>query len=255
MTRYPCVPGHELAGVVTRVGKNVTKVKVGDKVGVGCMVDSCRACKYCDAGEEQLCGTHVQTYNGDPKFGNCLTEAGHTHGGYSAHHTVPESFIVKIPADYPLEAAGPVFCAGITMFTPLHRYGADKGGMQVGIVGIGGLGQMGVRIAKAMGNTVTAISTSPNKKAAAMEIGADNFVVSTDPNSINTAAGTLDLILNTVSADHDINTYLPLLAPKGVCVQIGATMKPHSVNQVQLLFKSLSISGSLIGGMPDTQVG
>ena len=162
-------------------------------------------------------------------------------------------FIVKIPGDYPLEAAGPVFCAGITMFTPLVRYGADKGGMRVGVVGIGGLGQMGVRIAKAMGNTVTAISTSPNKEAAAREIGADNFVVSTDPESMKAAANSLDLILNTVSADHNLNTYLPLMAGKGVLVQLGLVLPPHPVNQLGLMFKKLSIAGSLIGGLPETQ--
>ena len=139
------------------------------------------------------------------------------------------------------------------MFSPLVRYGADHGGRRVGVVGIGGLGQMGVRLAKAMGNTVTAISTSPNKEAAAKEIGADHFVVSTNPESLKAAAGSLDLILNTVSAEHDINTYLPLLAAKGVCCQIGAMLKPHSVSQIQLLMKSLSIAGSIIGGMPDTQ--
>merc|ERR1711974_242595 len=145
-------------------------------------------------------GGYVATYNGLPKYGNCGTSTGHT--------TVPERFIVKIPSDYPLEAAGPVFCAGITMFTPLLKFGADKGGKRVGVVGIGGLGQMGVRLAKAMGNTVTAISSSPSKEAAAREIGADNFVVSTDSESMKTLAGSLDLILNTISANHDLNTYL-----------------------------------------------
>ena len=139
------------------------------------------------------------------------------------------------------------------MFTPLVRYGADKGGMRVGVVGIGGLGQMGVRIAKAMGNTVTAISTSPNKEAAAREIGADNFVVSTDPESMKAAANSLDLILNTVSADHNLNTYLPLMAGKGVLVQLGLVLPPHPVNQLGLMFKKLSIAGSLIGGLPETQ--
>ena len=160
---------------------------------------------------------------------------------------------MKIPDGYPLEAAGPVFCAGITMFTPLVNYGADKGGKRVGVVGIGGLGQMGVRLAKAMGNTVTAISTSPNKEAAAKEIGADNFVVSTDPENMKAGADSLDLILNTVSADHNLNTYLPLLAAKGVLVQLGLVLSPHPVSQLPLMFKKLSIVGSLIGGLPETQ--
>merc|ERR1712095_256380 len=143
-------------------------------------------------------------------------------------------FIVKIPEGFPLQSAGPVFCAGVTMFSPLCTYGANKGHKRVGIVGIGGLGQMGVQLAKAMGNTVTAISTSPNKKEAAMEIGADNFVVSTSPDSMAAAAGSLHLIVNTVSAKFDANLYLPLLAPNGVMVLIGANLEPHSVNQIQL---------------------
>merc|ERR1711936_172868 len=251
-TSYPCVPGHELAGVVTWVGRKVTKVKVGDHVGVGCMVDSCGDCKFCQDGEEQFCPTMVSTYAGDPQHGNCLTESGHTHGGYSAQHTVPERFIVKIPAGYPLEAAGPVFCAGITMFTPLVNYGADKGGKRVGVVGIGGLGQMGVRLAKAMGNTVTAISTSPSKEAAAREIGADNFVVSTKPDSLNAAAKSLDLILNTVSADHDLTALIGLLARDGTIVQLGVVRKPHPISQM-IFFRRVNLSGSLIGGMRDTQ--
>merc|ERR1719436_255475 len=200
-----------------------------------------------------FCPSHVQTYSGDPVHGNCLTDAGHTYGGYSAMHTVPERFIVKVPEGYPLEAAGPVFCAGITMFTPLVNYRADKGGMRVGVVGIGGLGQMGVRLAKAMGNTVTAISTSPNKEAAAREIGADNFLVSTDGESMKAASMSLDLILNTVSAEHQVSTYLPLLAKKGVLVQLGLVLGAHQVNQMPLMFNKLSIAGSLIGGIPETQ--
>merc|ERR1719490_263033 len=148
------------------------------------------------------------TYNGDIKHGHIKTHTGWTLGGYSGSQTVHERYIVTIPEGFPLEAAGPVFCAGITMYSPLVQWKADKGGMNVGIVGIGGLGQMGVRLAKAMGNTVTAISTSPNKEAAAREIGADNFVVSTNPESMKSAAMSLDLILNTVSADHDLSSYL-----------------------------------------------
>jgi len=253
-TKYPCVPGHELAGIVTKVGANVTKVKVGDSVGVGCISDSCMNCEGCAAGEEHLCATGMtQTYNNPTTYGHIKTNTGWTFGGYSGSQTVHERFIVKIPEGYPLEAAGPVFCAGITMYSPLAYWNASKGGKRVGIIGIGGLGQMGVRIAKAMGNSVTAISTSPNKKTAAMEIGADSFVVSTDPESMKAAAGSLDLVLNTVAANHDINTYLPLLAAKGVIVQIGVALKPHAVNQLQLMMKKLSIAGCLIGGMPETQ--
>ena len=151
------------------------------------------------------------TYNGETSHGNVATNTGWTFGGYSGRYTVPERFIVKIPDDYPLENAGPVLCAGVTMFSPLKNYGADQGGMSIGVVGIGGLGQMGIQLAKAMGNTIYAISTSPHKEAAAREIGADHFVVSTDPGSMSAAANCMNLILNTVSADHDLNVYLPLL--------------------------------------------
>ena len=233
-TKYPCVPGHELAGVVTAVGSNVTKCKVGDNVGVGCVVDSCFDCPGCEEGEEHMCQKGMtMTYDeGDNpivvgeeiflfplslleiKHGHIKTGSGWTFGGYSCSQTVHQRFIVKIPEGFPLEAAGPVFCAGITMYSPLVYWvaptasqsvsqsspfqGAAKGGKRVGIIGIGGLGQMGVRIAKAMGNTVTAISTSPNKEAAAKEIGADNFLVSTDPELMKAGADSLDLILNTV---------------------------------------------------------
>jgi len=254
MTNYPCVPGHELAGVVSVVGKNVTKVQVGDRVGVGCIVDCCMKCPGCDAGEEHMCDTGMTgTYDGQIKHGHIATDKGWTFGGYSASQTVNQRFIVKVPEGFPLEAAGPVFCAGITMYSPLAYWDAKEGGRRVGIIGIGGLGQMGVQIAKAMGNTVTAISTSPNKEAAAKEIGADNFVVSTDPESMKAAAGSLDLILNTVSAEHQASTYLSLLAKKGVLVQLGLVLSAHQVNQMPLMFNKLSIAGSLIGGLPETQ--
>jgi len=253
-TKYPCVPGHELAGVVTEVGGKVTKFKVGDRVGVGCISDSCMACPGCEGGEEHMCAKGMTgTYNGDIKHGHIATDSGWTYGGYSASQTVHQNFIVRIPDGFPLEAAGPVFCAGITMFSPLVYWKANQGGMKVGIIGIGGLGQMGVRLAKAMGNTVTAISTSPNKEAAAKEIGADNFVVSTDTASMTSAGQTLDLILNTVSASHDLNHYLPLLANKGTLVQLGLVLTPHPVVQMPLMFRKLSIAGSLIGGLPETQ--
>merc|ERR1719295_527680 len=194
------------------------------------------------------------TYNGDIKHGHIATDSGWTYGGYSASQTVHQNFIVKIPDGFPLEAAGPVFCAGITMYSPLCYWKANQGNMRVGIVGIGGLGQMGVRLAKAMGNTVTAISTSPNKEAAAREIGADNFVVSIDSESMKAASMSLDLILNTVSANHQVSTYTPLLAKRGVIVQLGLVLEPHQVMQMPLMFNKLSIAGSLIGGIPETGV-
>merc|ERR1719402_2001693 len=166
-------------------------------------------CNMCAEGEEHMCDTGMTgTYDAQIKHGHIKTDKGWTYGGYSASQTVNQRFIVKVPEGFPLEAAGPVFCAGITMYSPLAYWDAKKGGRRVGIIGIGGLGQMGVRLAKAMGNTVTAISTSPNKEAAAREIGADNFVVSTDSESMKTAAKSLDLILNTVSASHNLNHYM-----------------------------------------------
>merc|ERR1719365_228440 len=205
-------------------------------------------CDECRDGEEQFCAKGMTaTCDGEIKHGHLKTNSGWTFGGYSGSHTLNERFVVKIPDGFPLEAAGPVFCAGVTMYSPLTYWKANNGGKRVGIVGIGGLGQMGVRIAKAMGNTVTAISTSPNKESAAREIGADNFVVSTDSESMKAAAGSLDLILNTVSAEHQVSTYLPLLAKKGVLVQLGLVLGAHQVNQMPLMFNKLSIAGSLIG--------
>merc|ERR1719357_1766110 len=217
-------------------------------------VDCCMECKACKDGEEHLCNTGMTgTYNGDIKHGHIKTDSGWTFGGYSGSQTVHQNFIVRIPDGFPLEAAGPVFCAGITMYSPLCYWGVKEGGKRVGIIGIGGLGQMGVRLAKAMGNTVTAISTSPGKEAAAREIGADNFVVSTNAESMKAASMSLDLILNTVSAEHQVSTYLPLLAKKGVLVQLGLVLGAHQVNQMPLMFNKLSIAGSLIGGIPETQ--
>jgi len=254
-TQYPCVPGHELAGIVTKVGDKVSKVKVGDKVGIGCISDCCMKCQGCDAGEEHMCqGGMTGTYNGEcGKHGHLATSTGWTLGGYTESATLHQRFIVTIPEGFPLEAAGPVFCAGITMYSPLCHWNAKNGGLRVGIVGIGGLGQMGVRLAKAMGNTVTAISTSPSKEAAAKEIGADRFVLSTDPESMKAASQSIDLILNTVSASHEASHYLPLLANKGTLVQLGLVLTPHQVNQMPLMFRQLSLAGSLIGGIPETQ--
>lgn len=253
-THYPVVPGHELAGVVTAIGKNVTNFKVGDKVGVGCIVDSCLTCEACKGGDEHSCDNGMtMTYDSDIKHGHIATDSGYTYGGYSGSQTVNHKFLVKVPDSFPLDAAGPVFCAGITMYSPLAHWQATKGGKRVGIIGIGGLGQMGVRLAKAMGNEVTAISTSPNKEAAAKEIGADRFVVSTDPESMAAAANSLDLILNTVSAEHDLSHYLSLLRRDGTLVQLGLVLNPHPVQQMALMFKRLSVAGSIIGGIPQTQ--
>lgn len=253
-TRYPIVPGHELAGVVTAVGKNVTGFKVGDQVGVGCIVDSCMNCSCCKEGEEHACELGMtMTYDNELKHGHIQTDSGYTYGGYSASQTVNQRYLVRIPSGYPLEAAGPIFCAAITMYSPLAHWKATAGGLKVGIIGIGGLGQMGVRIAKAMGNEVTAISTSPNKEEAARKIGADRFIVSSDPESMKVGENSLDLILNTVSANHQLNTYIPLLKRDGTLVQLGLVLSDHQVQQFPLMMKRISVAGSLIGGMKETQ--
>jgi len=254
ITKYPIVPGHELAGIVTAVGSKVTNIKPGDKVGVGCISDSCFNCSSCDEGCEHTCKLGMtMTYAYPTKHGHIKTNTGYTLGGYSGSQTVNQRFIVKIPDDYPLEAAGPLFCAAITMYSPLAEWGAKAGGLNIGIIGIGGLGMMGVSLAKKMGNKVTAISRSIKKKADATAMGADTFIVSSDPDSMAGGADTLDIILNTVSAGHQMADYLPLLRRNGTLVQLGLSLEKHQINQVQIMRKKLRITGSIIGGMAETQ--
>jgi len=253
-TKYPIVPGHELAGIVTAVGAKVTKYKVGDRVGVGCISDSCMACDSCSDSLEQFCDkTFTMTYDSPVEHGHMQTDSGYSYGGYCDSFTANQRYIVDIPPAYPLEAAGPLFCAAITMYSPLAHWGALNGGKKVGIIGIGGLGQMGVRLAKAMGNEVTAISTSPNKKQTAMDIGADKFIVSSNPESLKAGDNSLDLILNTVAANHQLSTYVPLMRRDGCIVQLGVVSSDHLLQQFSLMPKRLSICGSLIGGMSETQ--
>jgi len=253
-TKWPLVPGHELAGVVTEIGCDVKSIQVGDHVGVGCIVDSCMSCQSCKDSEEQYCNNGMtMTYNGDIKHGHIATNTGYTFGGYSGSMTVNERYVVRIPKSYPLAAAGPIFCAGITLFDPLVHWGALNGSMKIGIVGIGGLGQMGVRLAAAMGNHVTAISSSAGKRESAIALGAKEFLLSNDAENMASKAGQLDLILNTISANHQVSHYIPLLARDGTIVQLGLVGDPHEINQSPLMFKRLSISGSLIGGMNKTQ--
>ncbi|TRY79848.1 hypothetical protein TCAL_08838 [Tigriopus californicus] len=251
---YPIVPGHEMAGIVTKVGENVKNFKVGDRVGMGCIVEACLKCSQCKFGDEQLCQTgYTHTYSAPIQYGQLATDTGVTFGGYSEKISIHEHFAVKIPDSYPMEAAGPIFCSGITMFSPLKRCGATAGGQRVGIIGIGGLGQMGIRLAKAMNCEVTAISTSPNKEAKAREIGADHFVVSTDPDAMKKAAKSLDIILDTAAVDHQAIDYFPLLDANGQLVLIGVTIEPHSIPAGALMFNRQSLSGSLIGSMLETQ--
>ena len=235
-TKYPCVPGHEIAGIVNKVGKNVTDVKAGDHVGVGCFVDSCRNCTACKTGNENACKgpAAVFTIQGmTTLYDRVATDTGVGQGGFSKSITVPRRFVFKVPKGYPLKSAGPVFCSAITCYTPLKMWGATKGGMRVGIAGIGGLGQMGIQLAAAMGNEVTAISTSPRKKDAAMELGAKHFVVSTDEECTKKAAGSLDLIINTISAKHQVGAYLPLLDFRGKICSVGGGA---DLSQVRTLY-------------------
>lgn len=252
-SNYPCTPGHEIAGIVEHVGKNVTNFAVGDKAGIGCMVDSCLNCEYCNNDEEQYCENGAtMTYGGEPKHGRAGKEK--TRGGYSTVMTVHNKFAIKIPEEMPLEVAGPIMCAGITVYDPLTHWKAGSERVKkVGIVGGGGLGHMGIQLAKELGCEVTAITTSPGKSETLKSLGASRVLVSTDEEQMKGAAKSLDLILNTISAEHDIMLYHNLLRNDGTLVQLGLVQKPHTLPQTPLLFKRAGVSGSLIGGIKATQ--
>jgi uncharacterized zinc-type alcohol dehydrogenase-like protein len=252
---FPFVPGHELLGKVVEVGPEVTKFKVGDTVGVGCFVDSCSDCESCKSGCEQYCYKGMTgTYNAPKVHGKVGGNQDlRTFGGYTGSNVVHEDYVLKIPDDMDKEKTAPILCAGITMYSPLAHWDCLKGGKTVGIAGIGGLGTMGVKLAKAMGNKVVAISTSNKKEAMAKEKGADVFVVSKDADSVKANAATCDIILNTVSADHDLNSYLPLLKKQGTLVQLGGVTKPHELANFPLMLNRWSVAGSLIGGVKECQ--
>ena len=246
-TQYPAVPGHEIVGRVTAVGRSVTKVKVGEVVGVGCLVDSCRTCPDCRAGLEQFCNDMVMTYGSMDKHLNTPT-----YGGYSQAIVVIEEFVLRIPAHLDPAAAAPLLCAGITTYSPLRRWKVGAG-QKVGIVGLGGLGHMGVKFARAFGAQVVLFTTSPDKSADAKRLGAHEVVVSKDEAQMAAHAGSLDFILDTVSATHDVTAYINLLKRDGNMVLVGAPEKPLAIAAFPLLFKRRSFSGSLIGGLPETQ--
>ena len=248
-TVYPCVPGHEIVGEVTRVGKNVTAFKVGDLAGVGCMVDSCRECEACKAGQENYCKPgFTATYNSpDDK-----TEGGHTYGGYSSHVVVDRAFCLHIPKSLDLAGVAPLLCAGITTYSPLRHWKVGKG-QKVGIVGLGGLGHMGLKLAHAMGAKVTLFTTSPGKEEDARRLGADNVVISKDEKAMAAQAESFDFILDTVAAQHDINAYLGLLKRDCTLVQVGAPEKPLDVNVFSVIWRRRNFAGSLIGGIKETQ--
>lgn len=245
---FPMVPGHEIVGRVSRVGSGVTKFTVGDIAGVGCFVDSCRKCSSCEADYEQSCKVHCSwTYNGTE-----MDQVTPTYGGYSKHYVVDEAYALQIAADQPLAGVAPLLCAGITTYSPLRRFNVGPG-MKVGIVGLGGLGHMGVKLAVSMGAEVTVFSTSPGKEADALGLGAQHFVVTREPENLTPLAGTFDFILDTVSAQHDLSVYLNLLDVRGTMVLVGAPEKPAEVNAFALIFGNKSLVGSGIGGIQETQ--
>lgn len=247
-TVYPNVPGHEIVGRVTRVGAGVSKYKVGDLVGVGCMVDSCRTCESCKEGLEQYCEQgNTGTYNAPDKHLNMQT-----FGGYSERVVVDEDFVLRVPEDLDLAAAAPLLCAGITTYSPLRHWEVGPG-KKVGIVGIGGLGHMGVKLAKAMGAEVFVITTSPSKVEDAKRLGADEIILSSDETQMKEHAGSLHFILDCVSAQHDINSYLSLLKRDGSLTLVGAPEQPLPVAAFSLISKRKSFSGSMIGGIAETQ--
>jgi uncharacterized zinc-type alcohol dehydrogenase-like protein len=250
-TLYPCVPGHEIVGRVSRVGDAVTKFKAGDLAGVGCMVGSCGHCPSCAEGEEQYCETTgmVGTYNGrDEVLG------GHTFGGYSDHIVVDEGFVLKISHDEAdLAAAAPLLCAGITTYSPLRHWKVGPG-QKVGIVGLGGLGHMGVKIAAALGAHVVVFTTSPDKRDDALRLGAHDVVVSKDKGEMRAHFGSFDFILNTVAAPHDLDAFLALLKRDGTMVLVGVPASPHPSPSVgNLVMRRRALAGSLIGGIAETQ--
>ena len=245
--QYPLVPGHEIAGVVTEVGSAVTKHQVGDRVGVGCMVNSCRECANCRNGDEQYClNGMVGTYGAEDRDGTI------TQGGYSTHVVVSEHFVVSIPDGLELDVAAPLLCAGITTFSPLRRWGAGPG-KKVAIVGLGGLGHMAVKIAAAMGAEVTVLSQSLKKQEDGLRLGATSYYATSDPATFEQLAGSFDLIINTVSASIDISSYLQLLTLDGALVNVGAPAEPLPVNAFALIGGRRSFAGSMIGGIPETQ--
>ncbi|MGC9222424.1 MAG: NAD(P)-dependent alcohol dehydrogenase [Terracidiphilus sp.] len=246
-TVYPCVPGHEIVGRVTRVGPSVTKFKVGDLAAVGCMVDSDGTCPECQAGLEQFCPNFTLTYNFPDKH-----LGGVTYGGYSDSIVVKERFVLRVPSNLNLAGTAPLLCAGITTYSPLRRWGVTKG-KKVGVVGLGGLGHMGVKLAHALGAHVVVFTTSPSKKEDALRLGADEVVLSKDANEMAKHAGSFDFILDAVAAPHDINAYINMLARDGNITMVGAPEQPLPVSVFGLLFRRRSFSGSLIGGIAETQ--
>lgn len=244
---FPMVPGHEIIGTVAKAGSQVSRWSVGDSVGVGCFIDSCRECPPCRDGDEQYCEKGMNaTYNGYERDGRTPT-----YGGYSTRITVDENYVLRIPAGMPLERTAPLLCAGITTYSPLRHFGV-KAGDRVAIVGLGGLGHVGVKIAKAMGAEVTVLSHSPEKREEALRLGADSFIATRDPDVFKEHALRFDFILDTVSAHHDYNSYLNLLRHDGTMVLVGIP-EPTALSAAPLVMQRRKLAGSLIGGIRETQ--
>jgi alcohol dehydrogenase (NADP+) len=244
---FPMVPGHEIVGRITSVGDHVKKFKIGDLAGVGCFVDSCRVCPNCQAGIEQYCDNGMTgTYNGKDKEGNV------TYGGYSTQIVVDENYTLKVPENLPLEGVAPLLCAGITTYSPLRHVGVTKG-HKVAVLGLGGLGHMAVKFAASFGAEITMLSSSPSKEEDAKKLGAHHFALTSDPAVMQSLQNKFDVILNTVSAPHDYNTYLNLLNTDGTMIVVGAPPTPAEIPAFNLIMKRRSIIGSLIGGIAETQ--
>ncbi len=249
--QYPFVPGHEIVGRVKAVGSKVTKFKTGELVGVGCLVDSCRTCPSCNAGLEQYCDNGwTATYGSDDKIGG--TPHKRTFGGYSDKITVEERFVLHIPENLDPAAAAPLLCAGITTYSPLRHWKVGPG-QKVGIVGLGGLGHMGVKIAHALGAKVVMITTSPEKGADAKKLGADEVLISKDSDAMQSAMGSFDFLLNTIPVGHDTDPYMNLLKRDATMVVVGAVEALTHVSGIPFIFRRRSMAGSLIGGLPETQ--
>jgi uncharacterized zinc-type alcohol dehydrogenase-like protein len=245
---YPMVPGHEIVGRISQVGDAVTKFKAGDIAGIGCFIDSCRECQGCTSGHEQYCIKGAAfTYNGTE-----MDRATPTYGGYSNKYVVDEKYALKVTATGDLSGIAPLLCAGITTYSPLKRFNVGPG-QKVGVVGLGGLGHMGVKLAKAMGADVTVFSTTPGKEADAKALGADSFVLSRDPEAMEPLRNSFNFILDTVSASHELTPYLSLLGMNGTMVVVGVPPEPTSINQSSLIMGNRILAGSLIGGIPETQ--
>ena len=246
-SNYPMVPGHEIAGNISQVGSQVTRFKIGDKVGVGCFVDSCRNCYACSEGLEQYCNNVLTTYNGIEKDGKTPTQ-----GGYSNKIVVDENYVLNMPDNLVLERAAPLLCAGITLYSPLMKWKAGPG-KKVAIIGLGGLGHIGVKIAHALGSEVTVLSHSFKKQQDAKKMGADNFYATSDSKTFEKLEGYFDIMINTVSTDINLNQYLNLLKLGGTMVVVGVPEKDTQINAYSLISARRNLAGSLIGGISETQ--